>query len=85
MTIEATHYEETRLAFMADPIVQAMAEELPDAFLYGGDMLSADGTPRFEFMQMANGAYRRKGGALSGHIGAVAEAIVRLKGTNDGD
>lgn len=61
--IEAPHYEETRKALAADPIIQAMAEELRQAppevrATFAHD----DGTPRHDFMLAANREYRSRGG-----------------------
>lgn len=78
MILEAAHYEETRLQYMADPIIQQMAEEIPAKVV--DDMTHDDGAPRFEFMTIANTIYAERGGKLTGHIGAAAEAITRLAG-----
>lgn len=76
MAIEAPHYEETRIRLMADPIVQDMAEGLRG--VPTGQMAHESGNPRFEFMQAANHEYRRRGGQDGGHIGAIAEALLRI-------
>lgn len=81
MAIEAGHYEEARRALMADPVVQDMAEGVRWATVRA-DLAHADGTPRFEFMTAASREYFARGGTYSAdrplHIGAVAEAILRI-------
>ncbi|AGM61600.1 hypothetical protein SEA_SOILDRAGON_85 [Mycobacterium phage SoilDragon] len=75
--IEAKHYEETRQRLTKDPIVIALSEEIRG--LPREQMVHEDSdTPRFEFMQAANREYRRRGGTDGGHIGAIAEAIIRI-------
>ncbi|QDM57665.1 hypothetical protein SEA_GROUPTHINK_85 [Mycobacterium phage Groupthink] len=75
--IEAKHYEETRQRLSKDPLVIALAEEIRG--LPREQMVHEDsGTPRFEFMQAANREYRRRGGTDGGHIGAIAEAVIRI-------
>lgn len=74
--IEAAHYEETRQRLAADPIVKGMAKGL--ANVPRDQMVHDSGTPRFEFMLAANVEYHARGGKDTGHIGAVAEALLRL-------
>ncbi|AYR03461.1 hypothetical protein SEA_POPCICLE_83 [Mycobacterium phage Popcicle] len=77
MAIEARHYEETRVRLTEDPIVKAMAEELHG--VPREHLVHDDGTtPRFEFTLAANREYAKRGGTDGGHIGAIAEAILRL-------
>jgi hypothetical protein len=76
MAIEASHYSEDRDAMRADPIVQRMAEEVPDADR--SRFLDSEGHPNWQFMSRANATYSMRGGKVGGHIGCVAEAIVEL-------
>lgn len=74
--IEAGHYGEAVQQLMADPIVIAMAAEMRG---YPREQLAHDdGSPRFEFMQAANRQYDKRGGTIHAHIGAVAEALLKL-------
>jgi hypothetical protein len=83
--IESPEYEATRQRLVEDPIVKALAAELSSGIAEGhttkADMLHDDGAPRFEMMQRCNAEYARRGGVAGGHIGAVAEAIVRIWST----
>ncbi|AQT28483.1 hypothetical protein SEA_TNGUYEN7_85 [Mycobacterium phage TNguyen7] len=86
LTIEAPHYEETRQRLQRDPIIIAMSIEILGAPTEIKASFAHDsGTPTFEFMQRANAEYARRGGTDGGHIGAVAEALLRnlaiLEGT----
>jgi hypothetical protein len=77
MAIEARHYEDARRALMTDPIVRAMADDLRGTSSI--DELTHDnGDPTFAFMQAANREYTKRGGGDRGHIGAVAEALIRI-------
>ena len=78
MAIEAAHYEQTRQRLLGDPIVVRMAAELRS--MDRTMLVHDDGSPRWDFMRAANDEYRRRGGDQNAplHIGAVAEAIVRL-------
>lgn len=67
--MRAKHYTETVDRLAADPIVRAMAEELPP----GMDMEGLG------FMLAAKDEYYRRGGADAGHVGGVAEAIRKLR------
>lgn len=87
MAIEAEHYEESRLALTTNPIVVALAAEIEVGLRNGYvtiDELAYSDTlePRFGFMMQANDEYNRRSGDEyhSGprHIGAVAEAIIRI-------
>ncbi|WP_433444632.1 hypothetical protein [Nonomuraea sp. CA-141351] len=75
MILDPSHAEiEKKLA--ADPIVQAMAEGLRGVPI---ENLAHDGgTPRHEFMGAANDEYRKRGGQIGGHLGAVARALLQL-------
>ncbi|QAY03008.1 hypothetical protein SEA_GEMMA_82 [Mycobacterium phage Gemma] len=74
--IESEEYEETRQRLTQDPIVIAMAEDVRN--LNRDQIAHEGGTPRFEFMQAANQEYAMRGGTDGGHIGAIAEAIIRV-------
>jgi len=82
--IESDDYEATRQRLMKDPIVIAMAEDIKKNkmprkfFVHNDDPDEPRPTPRYEFMMKANSEYRRRGGTDGGHIGAIAEAILRL-------
>ena len=76
-TIEAPHYEQARQRLAGDPVVKAMAEEIRGVDL--SKLAHDDGTPRADFMHRANDEYYRRAGRPAGaHIGAVAEAVIRL-------
>jgi hypothetical protein len=84
-TIESEDYEITRQRLMKDPIIIDMAGGLKNEPVEGlchGELpkYKTDPwpTPRFEFMMAANAEYRERGGTDGGHIGAVAEALLRL-------
>ncbi|AIT13403.1 hypothetical protein PBI_EQUEMIOH13_87 [Mycobacterium phage Equemioh13] len=81
--IRAAHYAENEALLQNDPIVLAMANEIasdPNRGKVINGFTHDDGSARFEFMQMANGEYRRRGGTANEHIGAVAAAILALLG-----
>ncbi|QGJ97359.1 hypothetical protein PBI_ISCA_79 [Mycobacterium phage Isca] len=76
--IESKEYEQTRVRLQADPIVADLSVELffaPDEIK--ASLVHEDGSPTFEFMQRANAEYARRGGTDGGHIGGIAEAILR--------
>ena len=75
--IKAKHYGETEARLAKDPIVKEMAKGLAGVPM--DEMVHEDGeTPRFEFMQAANAEYRERGGEDGGHIGAVANALLKV-------
>ena len=76
-TIAAKHYAETEERLTKDPIVVSMANQLSYNELVGS-FLHSDGHPTFDFMQRANESYRSFGGEDVGHIGAIANAIIKL-------
>lgn len=80
--IESPEYEATRQRLAEDPIVRTLAAELTAGIAEGhttmAALVHAGGSPRFEMMQRCNAEYARRGGSDGGHIGAVAEAIVRI-------
>ena len=82
MIIESPDYEETRQRLMKDPIVMAMAKGLKGISITELAHKPEPGecpTPRYEFMLVANDEYRKRGGkAHRTHIGAIAEALLRL-------
>jgi hypothetical protein len=63
---------------MKDPIIIDMAGGLKGVPMSELVHDGPDSTPRFEFMTAANAEYRKRGGKDGGHIGAVAEALLRL-------
>lgn len=77
MALEAAHYQEARDRLAADPIVVAMANQIPDEVL--AELTHADGTVTHDFMSNSNDEYARRGGRDFAHLGAVAEAIVQIK------
>lgn len=80
-TIKAKHYDDDEKRLSEDPIVIAMANELPsDGFL--GRYLHDTGEPTFSFMLRANDEYRARGGKDGAHIGCIAHAILRIKDGN---
>lgn len=74
--IESEKYrvEEDRLK--ADPIVKALAGDVPRA--KRADLVDKDGSPSWEFMQSANAEYHKRGGAASESLGGIGRAIVAL-------
>lgn len=74
MAIEAEHYEETRRALMADPIIIDMAVVVPKEWDCGS----------WSFMQNALALYKKRGGTIPTHIGGPAEAIERLVKAREG-
>jgi hypothetical protein len=86
--IESADYEECRQRLMKDPIVINMAGGLRGIPLMqmvhqedvdeNGKLKDPHPTPRFEFMMSANAEYRERGGTDGGHMGAIAEALIRL-------
>lgn len=80
-TIRAAHYGETEERLTHDPIVIAMASEIPEAMVtVENNMIHESGQPTSGFMNTCNAEYRRRGGTDGGHIGAVAHAILMLMG-----
>ena len=77
-TIRAKHYGETEERLTKDPIVIEMANELPMEILK--DFLHESGSPNSDLMMRANHEYRERGGEDGGHIGAIAHAILMIRG-----
>lgn len=75
-TIRAKHYDEAVTVLVHDPVVHAMVAGLRDVPMDG--MVHDDGTPQFAFMNSANAEYARRGGTNHAHIGAVAEALIKI-------
>ena len=74
--IEAEHYEATRRRLAATAAVRSMARELPEEL--PAEMVR-NGRPTFKGMLIANEEYaKRTDDAGPRHIGAVAEALLRL-------
>ncbi|AIW02981.1 hypothetical protein PBI_LARENN_86 [Mycobacterium phage Larenn] len=81
--IRAAHYGENEALLQNDPIVLAMANEIgadPNRDKLINGWTHDGGSARFEFIQMANREYARRGGNANEHIGAVAAAILALLG-----
>lgn len=74
--IRSKDYDKAELRLMKDPIVYAMSRGL--AGVPRDQMVSEDGTPRWEFMTAANDEYRKRGGTDGFAIGTVARALLRL-------
>jgi hypothetical protein len=78
--IEADHYRREVVALENDPIIRAMAEEMPEG-LNTPDITHDDGSPNFNFMMAASHEYNARGGTQASSIGGPAKAILRvLKG-----
>jgi hypothetical protein len=69
--IQAAHYGETEAALADDPIIRAMAWEIPADT--AATML--DGDPNWTFMQASLDEYKRRGGTIPTHIGGPARAV----------
>lgn len=83
--IESGDYEETRQRLVQDPLIIAMAEQIKadknfdqSKLVHNEDPDDPRPTPTFQFMMSTNMEYQKRGGADGGHIGGVAEAILRL-------
>ncbi|AIS73850.1 hypothetical protein SEA_SNAPTAP_87 [Mycobacterium phage SnapTap] len=75
--IEAAHYGENQRALQQDPIVVAMSVEMNAAPAnVKASWTHNDGGPTFEFMQIANREFDRRGGTGAESIGAVAKALL---------
>lgn len=79
MIIRARHYEDAVMRLVQNPTVQDMAVEIKSVDKIR-HFLHEDGSPRCEFMMAANNEFSRRGGDAEGsyHIGAIAEAILKL-------
>lgn len=76
--LESKDYEEARVRLYNERIVRDMAVGLrstPTISLIHTD----SGAPTFAFMTAASAEYMKRGGTDPAHIGAVAEALLRLK------
>jgi hypothetical protein len=76
VVIKAMHYVETEARLTCDPVVIDMAEGVRQ--MNRAELADELGVPRHEFMLAANDEYRKRGGTDSGHIGAIAIAILAL-------
>jgi hypothetical protein len=84
MAIESADYEQARVRLMADRTVQAMARGCRSTDY--ASMAHGTGSPVFSFMQASNREYQKRTGHSAGaHIGAVAEAILRLLALREQD
>lgn len=73
---EAAHYGREVAKLKKDPIVKAMAKELPKNFKM---TYRNSNEPTGDFTMMAMLEYSRRGGKNSQSIGGVARAIVALR------
>lgn len=82
MAIEAEHYQATRDALKADPIIGRLVAELRIPMRAGAlkfsDIEHGEGGPRHDFMMASLREYQDRGGQVGGHIGGPAEAILAL-------
>jgi hypothetical protein len=80
MTIEASHYGETRRALMADPHIRQMAEEIQATGGVNDEVCHKDGSARYWFMMACVDTYRLRAGeaTLDFHLGGPAEAVLAL-------
>lgn len=78
--IKAKHYDEVVKKLMKLPEIQDMALGIKD--VPRSDLTHDDGGPRFEFMMASNQEFRNRKPdcKLSLHIGAVAEALLKVLG-----
>ena len=76
--ILAPHYREVVIELVNNEIIQDMARGIKNVPIER--ITHDDGEPRFEFMMVANDMFRNRGGSTKGsqHIGAVAEALLKL-------
>lgn len=82
--IEANHYRETRERLAADPVIQAMAAELPESMARQlvADQAEHGGVPTYELMIASLREYNDRCAAegehraVPTHIGGPAEAIL---------
>lgn len=74
--IESDKYRTTREALAKDPIIQAMAADMPAAML--PKVINRHGSPTWAFMQTCLDEYHNRGGKIDTHIGGPAEVIVKL-------
>lgn len=71
--MEAAHYEKTRRALTADPIVKAMYEDLPAELRLALSHETVE--DRYGLMTMVLREYNDRGGEISTHIGGPLEAL----------
>jgi hypothetical protein len=77
-----SRYERTHQALMKDPIIIAMADEIPKGHeVANGDSVSAD--LNWQFIRAALDTYHRRGGKIETHIGGPSTAIRRLVEARD--
>lgn len=78
-TIRAGHYDDTERWLSQHPVIIEMAAGLRGT--PRNELAHADGTPLFEFMQVSNREFDKRGGKSEGHamhIGAVASALLMV-------
>lgn len=71
-------YRRTLVAYRHDPVVQHMAADLIVCGIPAEQVLDYAGSPRITFQGRAAAEYRQRGGALTGHLSAPAEAAAAL-------
>lgn len=78
VAILAPHYREVVIELFNNEIIQDMARGIKNVPIE--KITHDDGGPRFEFMMASNEEFRNRGGSTKGsqHIGAVAEALLKL-------
>ena len=80
--LRSADYDEAVESLAANPVVIAMAAEVPDDA--EAECFHETGSPRFDFMKGAlDEFHRRAPGVDAHHIGGVAEAIAKIKGWGD--
>jgi hypothetical protein len=78
MTIEAAHYRETIARLEADPIIKKMAKELLATGETVDSVSNGIENPSWEFMMACQREYKKRGGAISHHLGGPARAVLNL-------
>lgn len=72
--MRAAHYDLTVSKLVEDPIILAMARELPREIVDEFRKLTRDELP-WDFMCRALDTYKARGGTIPTHIGGPAEAV----------
>lgn len=77
--IEGPEYEQARQRLALDHVVKRMAAEVLN--VADREIVDEDGTPRWGFIRGATERYAELGGGDTGprHIGAIAEAVLRVR------
>jgi hypothetical protein len=81
VAIVSAEYGEVEAALAKNPIVIGMAEGVRDMWNTQRDLLvGPGGSPKHDFMLTALDTYKKRGGTIGCHIGAVANAITDILG-----